>query len=391
MPAFQRQDIEDVPGLECGVDIPFAPDFYSFNAVQDRDHKPSGLNGSLLAQGIGSTKREISVGQLGGRSSGTDGDHLIEGIPKQEFHDQIRATSTLAQGPNKHTIQAHTSPVFSASSLYGNTLRGSSNVRPQSPLGAAVLNPQITRPTSGLRNQYQLERPTQFSPTTYPSQPQTQDQHFPNMSPTDRVLGLQHLNGQTANTYQPFPLYSESYMRTPINQAPPQYNSSYQFRQQHDQHARTFSPLPSIIAQTPYHHQILDTPPMMRPMMRPIQPRTPPQTNVAEINQMPMLNTSTPSKIKHEDSSPRSTTRRRRESTIVAPTEMDSDSSASRDTGVPNSKEEDRQCIDDLVSAMMDGNDAEDNDGMIKTWNKLKLTKEAKIQHKCVELLVRQR
>lgn len=66
---------------------------------------------------------------------------------------------------------------------------------------------------------------------------------------------------------------------------------------------------------------------------------------------------------------------------------MDSDSSASRDTRMPTSLEEEHQSVDDFISAVMDGSHAENNDGTIKTYNKLKLTKEAKIEHKCIELL----
>jgi len=54
---------------------------------------------------------------------------------------------------------------------------------------------------------------------------------------------------------------------------------------------------------------------------------------------------------------------------------------------MPTSLEEEHQSVDDFISAVMDGSHAENNDGTIKTYNKLKLTKEAKIEHKCIELL----
>ena len=66
---------------------------------------------------------------------------------------------------------------------------------------------------------------------------------------------------------------------------------------------------------------------------------------------------------------------------------MNSDSSTSRDTMMPTPPEEEHQSIDDFISAVMDGSHAENNDGTIKTYNKLKLTKEAKTEHKCIELL----
>ncbi|KAK4692019.1 hypothetical protein P7C71_g5107, partial [Lecanoromycetidae sp. Uapishka_2] len=115
---------------------------------------------------------------------------------------------------------------------------------------------------------------------------------------------------------------------------------------------------------------------MQQSMQRHMQPRTPPQPYVAEV--------------KYEVSSPRSTSQTKRKPTMPTPDEASSTGSpnVSHSTGGPTTPDEDRAHIDTLISAMMDGTEAQDNDGMIKTWNKISQNNEAKLEEKCTQFLI---
>lgn len=126
-----------------------------------------------------------------------------------------------------------------------------------------------------------------------------------------------------------------------------------------------------------------------------MQPRPQPQTYVSEVSavskHVPKVNVAAPPKMKSEKSSPRSTTRPKRRSTITVPDEIIHTSSPKilHSTEGLTGLDEDRTYIKDLVAAMLDGDSAEDNEGMIKTWKKLSLNNEAKLEQMAIELLVR--
>ncbi len=376
----RQEDIEDLPGIDCGVDVPFADNFYDFNAFQDRDCKSNGLDGSAPAQGLGSTSVGISVRQQDGRSATIAGEHHIV-VPKQEPCD-LPGVTAPHQNSSKHTIQAYSSPTFPVSSLHLNTSTGSN---------ANYRLPPIPppRPRSSLRNSYQFEHRNQLSPNRNNLQTTQPRRHFSDMSAQNPIFDLQPLIGQNPYDYRVHQQFDESNVRTPVNHTFPRLNSAYHMSQQHENH----SPLPSIHDQLQYQNRDLN----YLPMQRPIQPRTPPQAFAAETvqvsNQVSKLKVSTPSKIKNEKPSPRiaTTTPAKRESATVAHQEMTPTSSPDppRDIGFPANSEEDRTCVDSLIAAMMDGTEAEDNEGMIKTWNKLSVGKEEMLEEKCIELLVR--
>ena len=179
---------------------------------------------------------------------------------------------------------------------------------------------------------------------------------------------------------QPF---DESNLRAPVNQSygtshpnppSPQAQSSYSHQQHYSPNAQFRSPLGNVNT----HHG---------------QPRTPPRmVNLGEFQHHPDISGSgasitrhvtTPNsakpQVKQEDSTRR---RRRRASPSIASEDEDEIQLPST---VPKA---DASLVRRLMTAMMDGSAAEDNEGMKKTWEKLRTTKAQRLQEKAVEMLV---
>ena len=371
-------------GRECGSEAPLKSGPYdvsasaSASAFDSQDHQPP-----LIGLGV-------SVGHQEGHSSTVFSEgNLTSVIPKQESFDPTSASGYYPSSSNYPTSTlAHTHTHSSSLNLplldqSINTSKERVDLPPFQPLH------QNTQPRSNLRNLYQFEHHNKFSPTMNTYQFPPRRQGFLDMSPNNRMLEFPHPNGQNLSNYhvqQP-----ESNIRTPINQLVAPAMSDYLAAQHYDQ--RAWTQLPSIDT-LQYHQQSLDT----VPMERPVQPRTPTKAYASHVNhisdrgqsRLSQLSTSTPSKIKRETSSPRMT-RSKRAATTVTANSMTPTSSPNRlsDNNFATSTEDDRARVNTLVAAMLDGKDAEDNEGMIKTWNKLSLGGEEKLREKGIELLVR--
>lgn len=368
-----QRDVEDLPGLNDRIDMSIAPNSYKFDGLQDQNHNSSATNGSLLAPGLGSTNPATSVGQQEGQISGNGSDQHIALTPKQEPCDQSCVTVPPSHDLNNCRIPTYGSPTRRSH----NTWSGNSS----QPLSVSN-SPHMTRTRPILRNGIQSRNSFSQNTNTFKPQPQQHPQVYTQMSNLIPQLNGYHLNHLG---------FSTSNERTQINPTYPVY-PDYHLPQVQDHRVR----LPSINTQPQYPPNNFGPFPVQHSMQQAMDPRTPPQTYVPDVspvsNHVRKSNVSTPSKVKHEMPSPRSTTRPKRKSTIAAPDETGHASSPKKapGTGGPTSPGEDRGYIDTLISAMMDGTEAEDNDGMIKTWNKLSLNNEAKLERKAIELLVRQ-
>ena len=185
--------------------------------------------------------------------------------------------------------------------------------------------------------------------------------------------------------FSPIPQpFDESNMRDPVNQnygtslhnpASPQAYTGYSHHQNYSPNAQFRSPLTNV--NTHYG-----------------QPRTPPRMlNLGEFQHNPDINGSgssitrrvtTPnspkSQVKREDS----TRKRTRRAGPSNASEDDED-----DTQLPsNVPEGDVPLVRRLITAMTDGSAAEDNEGMKKTWQKIRTTKTQRVHEKAVEMLV---
>ena len=199
--------------------------------------------------------------------------------------------------------------------------------------------------------------------------------------PSNQNWNLFNCYGGLGSMYNSVPQpFDESNLRASVNQShrtsqlnppSPQAHISYSHQQNNSPSAQFRSPLS---VNTQYG-----------------QPRTPPRmVNLGEFQHHPdnhgsgssitrRVTTPISAKVKQEDSTRR---RRRRASPSIASEDEDEIQLPST---VPKA---DAPLVRRLITAMIDGSAAEDNEGMKKTWEKLRTTKTERLREKAVEMLV---
>ena len=204
-----------------------------------------------------------------------------------------------------------------------------------------------------------------------------------NNIPSNQDWNFLNCYGGLGSMYNSVPQpFDESNLRAPVNQygtsqpnpRSPQAHSSYSHQQTYSPNAQFRSPLTNV--NTQYG-----------------QPRTPPRmVNLGEFQHHPdnhgsgssitrRVTTPISAKphVKQEHSSRR---RRRRASPSIASDDEDENQLPST---VPKA---DAPLVRKLITAMIDPSAAEDNEGMKRTWEKLRTTKTERLQEKAVEMLV---
>ena len=127
------------------------------------------------------------------------------------------------------------------------------------------------------------------------------------------------------------------------------------------------------------------------------QPRTPPRmTNMGEFQYSPNLNGSGSSVTRRltPQSSPMPQVKRENGTGKRARTAAHRNKSEDELDLIKLPRtvsEEDAPLVRRLIAAMTDGSAAEDNDGMKKTWDKIRKTREPKVHDKAIEMLVRRK
>ena len=239
---------------------------------------------------------------------------------------------------------------------------------------------QHFRNPSSLRHQF---NPDNLHGTSTPSM--NSYSPVPYTTPSTQNWNSFNCYGGLGNMFSPIPQqFDESNLRDPVNQtygaslpnpSTPQLYASYSHQQNYSPNAQFRSPLMNV--DTHYG-----------------QPRTPPRMlNLGEFQHNPDINGSgssitrrvtTPNspkpQVKREDS-----TRKRPRRAGPSNASEDEEDDAQLPSNVP---EGDAPLVRRLIAAMTDGSAAEDNEGMKKTWLKLRTTKTQRVHEKAVEMLV---
>ncbi len=326
--------------------------------------KENNLNGTLLDQGLDNTSNTVTIMtpvSISNHIKREIQSHSAEGSPnvQQSWNsEQMRAVSrsplshAQGRGPNPANGLPH------ALSHANQHLRNRSNLRNQ-------YNPDDLHRTSS-------PSLSSYSPVPYATP------SIPNLNPF-------YYYGGPGNMFSPIPQpFDESNLRSPVNQthgnslpnqASPQVYPVYSHQQSYSPNAQFRSP--PVNVNTHYG-----------------QPRTPPRMlNLGEFQHNPDINGSGASitrrvtaqnspmpQVKREDS----TRKRPRKAGPLNASEDDED-----DIQLPSSvPEDDAPLVRRLVTAMTDGRAAEDNEGMRKTWQKIRTTKIQRVHEKAVEMLV---
>ena len=242
---------------------------------------------------------------------------------------------------------------------------------------------QHSRNPSNLRHQINpdnLHRTSSPSFSTHSS--------VPFSTPANQSLNPFHYYG-ASNMFSPIPQpFDESNLRNPVNQTygtsmPNQANSQvypvFSHPHNYSPNAQFRSPLGNI--NTHYG-----------------QPRTPPRMlNLGEFQHSPDVNGSGASirrrvpaqdspqpQVKREDS-----TRKRQRKAAVSIASEDEEEEKDDLQLPPTVPDADAPLIRRLIAAMTDGSAAEDNEGMKKTWLKIRTTKVQRVQERAIQMLVR--
>ena len=265
------------------------------------------------------------------------------------------------------------------------------NTNPASPfsLPPHTIGPRphfLTRPTSFLRHEYNPWSQNGPSSPLVDNGNSFINSHSPlfiNLpSPSDRQL--QHNGRPDPMNQQARQPFEESNLRSSLSQSP-----NYDMAQPSRSHHYTHYPEPPSYYSPDAHfrqpHTTFNTP---------VQPRTPPGiTHHGHSQDTPTMSTHGLNGINRIASSPHSPRPQvRRESSIGKRrhASMQTDSSYENVQLAPLRMlpQEDLSFVTGLVAAMRDSNQAEDNAGMLKTWEKIRTVKADKLQEKAIEMLV---
>ena len=339
-------------------DLGVCPDIDNNNTTNSKDNEP---NPTLLDQELDNTSNTLKM-----TTQVSTPNHI-----KREIQPRSAEGSTNVQ--NSEQIRA----------VSGSPLSHAQGIRPNPANGlphALSYGNQHFRNPSNLRHQ--------FNPDNLH---RTSSQSLSNYSPVPYATpSIQNLNpfqyyGAIGNMFSPTPQpFDESNLRNPVNQtygtstpnpANPQVYQGYSHQQNYSPHAQFRSPLMNV--NTHYG-----------------QPRTPPRMlNLGEFQHNPAINGSGTSitrrataqdspkpQVKREDS-----TRKRPRRAGPSNASEDDEDDAQLPSDVP---EGDAPLVQRLITAMTDGSAAEDNEGMKKTWQKIRTTKTQRVHEKAVEMLV---
>jgi hypothetical protein len=378
-----KQKFEKMLGDEYGVNIPFSNELCNFETLDEtEDHNlpnidPSSLDQSLLNKGMHTT--EVLC------NSEREQDQIVAKNEPQETHIPNPATSEQRQVFLSSTHPQGTRGVWSPPSSDGLCI----NTNPTSPFNyppqTQALRPQpLIRPNSLLRNQYnpwlQNGSPSPSHNNNYTFL-NTHNGLLINTNVASHNTGqLQHNSRASAMVHQARQPFEESNLRSPLT---PNFNMLHQPKAHQYTH---YPDLPSFSPDAHYRSPHTD-------FNTPVLPHTPPNiSHVSQFHHTPTTNASSLNTTHREASlppSPRSQVKREQSTSKRRHAAMQTDPSFDN-VQLPRIRvpQEDRALVDGLIAAMIDGSDAEDNLGMIKTWDKLRLAKADRLREKAREMLV---
>ena len=336
------------------------PDIDNNNTTNPKDNN---VNGTLLDQELDNTSNTLKMTTPVSTAS-----------IKREIHSHSSEGSTSVQ-------QSWDSEQMRAA--LGSPLSHAQGIRPNPANGlphALSYGNQHFRNPSNLRHQFNpdnLHRTLSPSLSTYTP--------VPYATPSTQSLNPFHCYGGTGNMFSPIPQpFDESNLRSPVNQtygtsipnpANPQVYPGYSLQQNYSPNAQFRSPLMNVNT----HYGQRRTPPRM--------------LNLGEFQHNPDINGSGASitrratapnspkpQVKREDS-----TRKRPRRAGRSNASEDDEDDAQLPSNVPDA---DAPLVRRLITAMTDGSAAEDNEGMKKTWQKIRTTKTQRVHEKAVEMLV---
>ena len=318
---------------------------------------PKDINGTILDQELDITSNKLTM---------TTPSHI-----KQELPFRSAERSTNVQNPEQMRAVSR-SPLSHVQGIRPNPANGLPH--------ALSYGNQHFRNPSNLRHQ--------FNPDNLPCTSITPLSNYstvPYNTASNQNWNTFNCYGGLGNMFSPIPQpFDESNMRDSVNQnygaslpspASPHAYTGYSHQQNYSPNAQFRSPLTNV--NTHYG-----------------QPRTPPRMlNLGEFQHNPDINGSgssitrrvtTPNspkpQVKREDS-----TRKRPRKAGPSNASEDDEDDAQLPSNVP---EGDAPLVRRLITAMTDGSAAEDNEGMKKTWQKIRTTKTQRVHEKAVEMLV---
>ena len=318
---------------------------------------PKDINGTILDQELDITSNKLTM---------TNPSHIKQELP-------IRSAEISTNVQNSEQMRAVSrSPLSHVQGIRPNPANGLPH--------ALSYGNQHFRNPSNLRHQFNPDN----LPCTFTT-PLSNYSTVPYNTASNNNWNTFNCYGGLGNMFSPIPQpFDESNMRDPVNQnygaslpspASPQVYTGYSHQQNYSPNAQFRSPLTNV--NTRYG-----------------QPRTPPRMlNLGEFQHNPDINGSgssitrrvtTPNspkpQVKREDS-----TRKRPRRAGPSNASEDDEDDAQLPSNVP---EGDAPLVRRLITAMTDGSAAEDNEGMKKTWQKIRTTKTQRVHEKAVEMLV---
>ena len=326
--------------------------------------KDNNLNGSLLARGFDNMSMTMMTPM-------SKSNHIKR---ETQSHSAERTPDVQQSWISEQMRAVPRSPVSQAQIIRPNPANG---------LPHALSNgSQHFRSPSNLRHQFNpdnIHRTSSPSLSTYSP--------VPYATPASQILNPFPYYG-ASNMFSPIPQpFDESNLRNPVNQtygtsmpsqANPQIYPVYSHPHNYSPNAQFRSPIGNV--NTHYG-----------------QPRTPPRMlNLGEFQHNPDVSGSGASisrrvtapkspklQVKREDS----TRKRQRKAAVSIASEDEEDEKD--DFQLPsNVPEADATLIRRLIAAMTDGSAAEDNEGMKKTWLKIRTTKVQRVQERAIQMLV---
>ena len=344
-----------------GDDLGVCPGIDNDNTTSPKDNN---FNGTLLDQGVDNTSNTLTI-----MTPISTPDHTKREIQSRS----AEGSPNVQQSRNSEQMRAVSrSPLSHAQGIRQNPANGL-------PHALSHANQHLRNP-SNLRNQF---NPDNLHRTSSPSL--SSYSPVPYATPATQNLNPFHYYRVPGNMFSPIPQpFDESNLRSPVNQTygnsmpnqvSPHVYPVYSHQQSYSPNAQFRSPLVNV--NTHYGH-----------------PRTPPRMlNLGEFQHNPDINGSGASitrrvtaqnspmpRVKQENS----TRKRPRKAGPLNATDDDEEDVQLLFT-VP---EDDAPFVRRLVTAMTDGSAAEDNEGMKKTWQKIRTTKLQRVHEKAVEMLV---
>ena len=347
--------------IAFGDDLGVCPDIDNDNTTSPKDNN---FNGILLDQGLDNTSNTLTM---------TTPVSTPSQIKREILSNSAEGSTNVQQTWNSEQMRAVSrSPMSHVQGIRPNPANGLPH--------ALSYGNQHFRNPSNLRHQF---NPDNLHRTSSPSL--SSYSPVPYATPSSQNLNPFYCYRGPGNMFSPIPQpFDESNLRSPVNQnygtstpnpANPQAYPGYSLQQNYSPNAQFRSPLLNV--NTHYG-----------------QPRTPPRMlNLGEFQHNPDINGSGASitrrataqnspkpQVKREDS-----TRKRSRRARSSHASEDDEDDAQLPSNVP---EGDAPFVRRLITAMTDGSAAEDNEGMKKTWQKIRTTKTQRVHEKAVEMLV---